>query len=685
MNSATPALPSLRPDVEIVPGPDTAGGAPTWQLHDPLRALAVRIGWLEYECLRRWHRGEAAAIADAVSDATPLSATSADVEALAGFLDAHELVQRAAPRPEAPNDLWTLLNRWLRPLVFHRFRVLRPEPLLDGLRRVGAPVADRRVFIAVIALGVVALLLAIGDGARAQLPDPTNFAPRTIGLLLLAIVIAKTMHELGHGLAARAAGLRVPGMGIAFAFCMPLPYTEIADAFRCTRRRARLMISLGGIAAELVLASVALWLWLILPDGDLRDVALYVGTLAWLLSVLVNLNPFIRFDGYYALCDLLDLDNLQTRAFARLEDDLGLLCFGLSQRVMNEDTPRLRRLLRAYAIGAVIWRVLLYVGIGWLAAQWLPASLATMLLSGGALLLVAQPVRRSLTNWRNRGATLHPRPVLWIALIAALWFLLWPRAGHLVLPAVATPAGIATIHLEAPARAESLLVADGQWLDAGAELACVSDPELDNELQRTQVLLADLSARAGQRAAPGASAIVDAAEIAAVRSRLNELEQREARQTIRAAVTGRVDGISPDFVSGTWFDVRAPLLRIVPDEAPVLRAWAPTGSAHEMDVTAQALFFPYGSLAAGKQAAAVLAVTSLAPSSADARGGVDSTGMALLGADAGAVSLVELELIEGELPRGREIVGELRVATQPRSLLGRWIERFTGALGREFG
>ena len=37
---------------------------------------------------------------------------------------------------------------------------------------------------------------------------------------------------------------------------------------------------------------------------------------AWLLTLAVNLNPLMRFDGYHLLADALDEPNLQARSFA---------------------------------------------------------------------------------------------------------------------------------------------------------------------------------------------------------------------------------------------------------------------------------------------------------------------------------------------------------------------------------
>ncbi len=50
--------------------------------------------------------------------------------------------------------------------------------------------------------------------------------------------------------------------------------------------------------------------------GLLQSVFFIVASVSWISTLVVNLNPALRFDGYYVLCDLWGVDNLQSRAFA---------------------------------------------------------------------------------------------------------------------------------------------------------------------------------------------------------------------------------------------------------------------------------------------------------------------------------------------------------------------------------
>ena len=75
----TATLPALREELDLLPGPVLPDGQPSWTLHDPARNHFFRIDWPTFEVLRRWHLGQAQAIADAVTQATTLELEAADV------------------------------------------------------------------------------------------------------------------------------------------------------------------------------------------------------------------------------------------------------------------------------------------------------------------------------------------------------------------------------------------------------------------------------------------------------------------------------------------------------------------------------------------------------------------------------------------------------------------------------
>ena len=80
-------------------------------------------------------------------------------------------------------------------------------------------------------------------------------------------------------------------------------------------RRQRFAIDIAGVVVELAFACIATFLWVFLPDGLTRQTAFMIATTSWVMSIGINLNPFMRFDGYYIFSDLVRVENLQSRSF----------------------------------------------------------------------------------------------------------------------------------------------------------------------------------------------------------------------------------------------------------------------------------------------------------------------------------------------------------------------------------
>ena len=119
----------------------------------------------------------------------------------------------------------------------------------------------------------------------------------------LALVLVKVAHEFGHGLAAKRLGCHVPTMGVALIVLCPVLYTDLNETWKLGRWRQRLAIGLAGTATELVLAAWSSLLWSLMAPGPWRDAAALIAAVSWLSSLLINLNPFMRFDGYFVLSD----------------------------------------------------------------------------------------------------------------------------------------------------------------------------------------------------------------------------------------------------------------------------------------------------------------------------------------------------------------------------------------------
>ena len=206
------------------------------------------------------------------------------------------------------------LSRWLR-LLSPRMRLVDPDRFLErSLPWAGwffRPVALLAWLMLTAVAGLQALMhwdaLALYGAQR--LDDPQSWL-----LLVCAYPLVKALHELGHGFAAKSAGAEVNEMGITLLVFLPVPYVDASAASVIENKYRRMLVGAAGIIVELLLAALAMFAWLQLPDGLLREAAFAVMLIGGVSTLLFNGNPLLRFDGYYVLSDAIEIPNLATRA-----------------------------------------------------------------------------------------------------------------------------------------------------------------------------------------------------------------------------------------------------------------------------------------------------------------------------------------------------------------------------------
>jgi putative peptide zinc metalloprotease protein len=114
---------------------------------------------------------------------------------------------------------------------------------------------------------------------------------------------------------------------------------------------------------ELVLASIAMYVWVSVEPGTVRTLAYNTILIAGISTVIFNGNPLLRFDGYYILADLIEIPNLRQRS----NTYLGYLCerylFGRRDAQVPNATPGERTWFVVYAVSSFVYRVLVVVAI----------------------------------------------------------------------------------------------------------------------------------------------------------------------------------------------------------------------------------------------------------------------------------------------------------------------------------
>lgn len=425
-----------------MPAPDIAArrvfrrGGTGWVFHNPATGGYWRAGPLLYRLVAALDgRVSLDAALAGLPEAADPAIRAALVEGVAGMLAAGLLrLPQTRPAPAAAAPAGPLQP--LRRIAFTRLRLgdlsgilWLADPLLGWLfTRAG-----------VVLLGLLGLALAWAWSGReaelaAQLRRLATIDLHDILLGYALFIGVKLLHEVGHAVAARrmarAEGQEVGAIpwGVSLMFLLPAPYVDASSAWLLASPGRRAVVGLAGVATDLLLAALAGLAWAAVGPGALHDRLFDLVLICGVSSLVFNLNPLVRLDGYYVLSDLLGIENLQARAQAGLAR-VALGPLGLAAPPGAADLPA-----AAYAVASWCYRWTIYLGIAWIAGgvHWmLAAAVAGIVLT----LFLGVPL------WRGAGALRRGprRPALLLAggLLGGLGAL-----GFLPVPAWVTAQGV---------------------------------------------------------------------------------------------------------------------------------------------------------------------------------------------------------------------------------------------------
>jgi putative peptide zinc metalloprotease protein len=437
----------------------------------------------------------------------------------------------------------------------------------------------------------LALVAAGAASAAVQWPLLRGFmagwlhSPHVVVLTWVLFVALKALHEGAHAVTLKLLGGRVPQWGVTFMVFTPTPYVDASAADSLASPRQRLAVSAAGAMLELALASAALLLASVLQDGLLRDACWVVCVVGAVSGLLVNANPLLRFDGYHALTDALELPNLAQRSQQHWRSLLHRL-LGLHTDTRRAGTAHEQLAWWAYAPAALACRLVLSLAI----VAWL-GGLSFVLGAGVALLLVFSllgvPALRGVRLlWGTHAAPAQRqrarhRAVLALGLVLVALFVV-PLPNATVARGVVWLPDDAVVRAPSAAFVQQVHVQDGQSVAVGDLLFVLHDPShaADQARLESRAQQLDLAKRAAQAPEP-AKAQRLASEHAAVQTALQQLAQRQAQRELRAALAGQVQlrqerltpSIKPATPSGAldWTDRYVPqgtvLATVVPQPA----------------------------------------------------------------------------------------------------------------------
>ncbi len=553
----------LRPDLVLYPGPVDFDGQRSWVLEDPVRGSNFRLGYAEGELLYRLTTESS--VDAAVRNLYRTTTLRPSVEEILNFiamlqrerlalLPDDEVVRQESASGGTANP--SFLQQLLQGNIFFRIPLLRPDAFLTRTLPWVSLLwaAPLRWFYLMCGLAGLALTLPV-------LEDYLNtvnylFTPQGALVFLVCLILLKSGHEFAHAYSAKSQGLHVRSMGLFFIVIWPLLYTDTTDAWKLPDRRHRMWISAAGVLFELTVGGIALLLWTSLPDGMLRSLMFFLSGTSLISTILINLNPFMRYDGYYLLMDYWGIDNLRPRAFGMLRHALRRLFLDW-QGAPPEIHPH-RRALIVYGFFAALYRLFIGITIALAVYYLFFPALGLLVFAVEIWLFLVRPF------WSEMSAVIKNRRLLGSKLrlvmtgslflgIAAVLVLPLPRMAQV--PSMVLYKDATRIEAPTAGRLSLPLPEEGRPVELEGLLARLESEALVHEMQQVRYDLAGIEATIANLGGSGEQEAYRKwlyAETDRLMAILEKYAEAVAQLEIRSPVTGRVVDVNPDLYEGAF-------------------------------------------------------------------------------------------------------------------------------------
>jgi putative peptide zinc metalloprotease protein len=439
-------------------------------------------------------------------------------------------------------------------------------------------------------LAYLALLLA---GAKAVVDNADELWAQSQGilavdnllLLYVGMALAKTVHEFGHAAACKRYGGEVHKMGVMLLIFAPLPYMDATASWGFRRRGERLLVAASGVISELAVAAVAALVWANTAPGTLHALAYNVIFVASVSTLLFNLNPLLRFDGYHMLVDVLDMPNLYQRSREQLKYLGQRLLLGVKQAQPAARSSAESWWLPIYGVVSLgYWLVLMSGIVFFIAKTYLDVgkALAVFLL----VTALGVPLFKLLRYLFSSPQLLQRRAAVWarVGALAALLVVgvgLWPVAQHVRVDGVVQAKQFRHLFNDSAGRVQAVLAQPGAEVQAGEALVQLRNDGLDFEIAALQRQLQQLEAQELQALA---QAVANVAPLRrqreAVALQLADMQRQREALLVRAPLSGRWAATELAQGSGQWLPKGGRLGTVLDEQAWRFVAVLPQVATH---------------------------------------------------------------------------------------------------------
>lgn len=458
-------------------------------------------------------------------------------------------------------------------VLFIRIPLWDPERFLRATQRFVVPVFFNKlmalVWLVVVGYG---LKMVADHWEEAVARTEGVLDPANVPMLFVSFFVIKFIHELGHAYAVKKYGGEVHTMGIMLLVFSPVPYVDATAAWAFRERARRVFVGAGGMIVEFFLAAIAAVVWANTGDGTVHAVAYNVMFAASVTTLLFNINPLLRFDGYYILSDLTDTPNLQQRSVKRIYYLIEKYLFKVEKTTDPARSAGEGVWLVVFGVASWLYRMFIFsVIILFVADKYFGLGMIAAVV--GFLGLFVLPVIKYVKYLGASPRLMKARKrAVWVTVgaVAVLVILLGvvPFPNHFRAPGVVLAAKRSEVVAETNGYAVRLGAKSAVAVEAGEMLVTVENRDLETELTVAESQVRRVEALGGLALASSSASIVPVEKMRdSVDKDLAELERQKASQKVLAPMAGVWAAPRIEALEGMWVDRGVPFGEVIDTSA----------------------------------------------------------------------------------------------------------------------
>jgi putative peptide zinc metalloprotease protein len=355
-------LAKLRTDLAV--SEQTSDGQTYYVLNDPITHRYFRLRAPEYFLIQQFDgHTDINQIAARVKDKFGIDITPDAIEKFMARVDELYFFEGTRSEYEISSGRYlgsgkrSLLSR----LLFIKLKAFDPQRLLNILMPPFRPLFHPLALLVMMIFTIAGFFTYSANFEFFRFASGKLFSVASIITIFISLALIIFVHEFAHALTCRYFGGKVREMGFLLLYFQLCFYSNLSDSWMFKRKSDRLAVIWSGLFFQMVIFAAAVFGWRLTVIESGVNQFFWLTANVCFVTLLFNLNPLIKLDGYYLLSEIVNIPNLRDRSFgylkARLRQSLGIAA------IDSLPTGRERRIYLTYTILAGLYSAALIIYI----------------------------------------------------------------------------------------------------------------------------------------------------------------------------------------------------------------------------------------------------------------------------------------------------------------------------------